>query len=294
MSIPRETILAELTSHGQYGDGLNKDPNVTPQNIERHFHDWVSSVDNLMNRVDPYWFEGGRSVGATWFQMKNIWKVDQQRARSSDEHRELRVTLSKLSGHILSASNIGPVIQPPPDSGQIGNPACHFHRRPITPDPRLVFVLQPFTPAAQSRRIFNAFDEAARAHEVDGERLVCKRADDFHGPDVMQDVYEAIASAACVIADTTGLNPNVTLELGMALTLGKEVFIVTRDGLGGIPFDVNRFRHQDFTVEGDGLVKLKAWIGSGFREILGASLVDPDLLGKTPTFKKVVHVLVDN
>lgn len=87
----------------------------------------------------------------------------------------------------------------------------------------------------------------------------------------MQDVYESMASAACVIVETTKFNPNVFLELGMAITLGKPLVLITRDPLDSIPFDLRRFRHFEFSLTSDeGRKQLVISVANALEHTLGA------------------------
>ena len=78
--------------------------------------------------------------------------------------------------------------------------------------------------------------------------LTINRGDDFRttGNFIMQEVWNAIHAARLIIAETTGDNPNVYYELGIAHTLGKPVILLTqhKDDLQ-IPFDI---RHLRFIV----------------------------------------------
>lgn len=52
----------------------------------------------------------------------------------------------------------------------------------------------------------------------------------------------AIGKSDFFIADVTKTNPNVMLELGVAIQLNKNVLIVTSDELKKLPFDISGFR----------------------------------------------------
>jgi hypothetical protein len=59
----------------------------------------------------------------------------------------------------------------------------------------------------------------------------------------LYDIFaSAIEKSDFFIADVTGTNPNVMLELGIAIQLNKNVLIVTSDELGKLPFDISGFR----------------------------------------------------
>lgn len=59
----------------------------------------------------------------------------------------------------------------------------------------------------------------------------------------LYDIFaSAIAKSDFFIADITGTNPNVMLELGIAIQLNKNVLIVTNDELSKLPFDISSKR----------------------------------------------------
>ena len=93
------------------------------------------------------------------------------------------------------------------------------------------------------------------------------RADDLYGKDIMEDVWSGILRSRLIIADTTGLNPNVFYELGIAHTLGKDVILLTQD-VSDIPFDLNRYRHIIYQNNIQGGEKLKKDLAKAIREVL--------------------------
>ena len=81
---------------------------------------------------------------------------------------------------------------------------------------------------------------------------LAKRADEIFGTDpIIDDIWEAINSAALIVADVTGRNPNVMYEIGMAHTVGKPVLIVTQ-AIEDVPFDLRHYRciTYDYTPRG--------------------------------------------
>lgn len=59
----------------------------------------------------------------------------------------------------------------------------------------------------------------------------------------LYDIFaSAIGKSDFFIADVTGTNPNVMLELGIAIQLNKNVLIVTSDELKKLPFDISSRR----------------------------------------------------
>ncbi|SCX98534.1 hypothetical protein SAMN05216488_0221 [Microbacterium sp. LKL04] len=64
---------------------------------------------------------------------------------------------------------------------------------------------------------------------------------------ILADVVAGIARADLVIADVTGLNPNVMYELGLAHALGKRTVMITRE-IGSLPFDLRPYRANEYSV----------------------------------------------
>ncbi len=129
-------------------------------------------------------------------------------------------------------------------------------------DPRLAFVLMPFT--GELTEIYTTLIKPTIENNEFG--LVCKRADDIKSNRaIMQDIWKSVCEARLIIADLTGLNPNVMYELGVAHTLGKETLIIYRkDENIKFPFDlahIRRIEYENTPVGGAKLVsELKATI----------------------------------
>lgn len=122
-------------------------------------------------------------------------------------------------------------------------------------DPRLAFVLMPFRD--ELTEIYNTLVKPTIEQEQFG--LVCKRADDIKSNRaIIQDIWKSICEARMIIADLTGLNPNVMYELGVGHTLGKETIIIYRkDEDIQFPFDlahIRRIEYENTPVGGANLV----------------------------------------
>ena len=62
--------------------------------------------------------------------------------------------------------------------------------------------------------------------------------------------------AKLILCDTTGWNPNVFYELGIAHTLGKNVILLSQPA-GHLPFDTQGLRHFFYTDDSDGMRKIE-------------------------------------
>lgn len=65
---------------------------------------------------------------------------------------------------------------------------------------------------------------------------------------ILKDIVQPIYEADVVIADLTGLNPNVMYELGLAHAFNKKTIIITQDTLTALPFDLKQYRAKDYSV----------------------------------------------
>jgi len=70
----------------------------------------------------------------------------------------------------------------------------------------------------------------------------CQRADEkFDTPEVICTICKSIQESNLIIADLTGRNPNVFLEIGLAFGLEKHVILLSQNS-NDIPFDARTFR----------------------------------------------------
>jgi len=142
-----------------------------------------------------------------------------------------------------------------------------------TVDPRLVFVLMPFTD--ELTRIYNAIIKPSV--EVPKFGLVCRRADDVKSNKaIIQDIWKSICEARLVIADLSGLNPNVMYELGMAHTLGKEtILIYQRAGDVKFPFDLAHIRRIEYDNNALGGKNLERELKETIKSVLEPTIKAP-------------------
>ena len=136
----------------------------------------------------------------------------------------------------------------------------------FTVDPRLAFVLMPFTD--ELTRIYATIIKPIVEEESFG--LVCRRADDIKSNKaIIQDIWKSICEARLVIADLSGGNPNVTYELGIAHTIGKEtILIYQRGGERPIPFDLAHIRRIEYDNDALGGKKLEQELRGTIEELL--------------------------
>lgn len=104
-----------------------------------------------------------------------------------------------------------------------------------------LFVAMPFDPEHGDEYDI-AFVEAAHANGFVCERLDLEK---FTG-DVVTEIERRIRSAKGIIALLNDLNPNVFLEVGYAMALGKPIIFVAREG-APVPFDIRNQRRIEYS-----------------------------------------------
>jgi CheY-like chemotaxis protein len=120
-----------------------------------------------------------------------------------------------------------------------------FNARKFQKQRELCFVLMPFG-KKWSDRLYKAITII-----LERNGFIVRRADDLTGKNILEDIWRAINEAEFIVAEVTGVNPNVMYEIGIAHTLGKEVILLTQSA-NYIPFDFRHFRHIIYEDNVDG------------------------------------------
>jgi hypothetical protein len=136
-----------------------------------------------------------------------------------------------------------------------------FHSKITQIDPKLCFVLMPFSESWSNRVYYKLIRKA-----VEDLDLQCIRADNLTGQIIIEDIWTKINQCAFIIADVTTKNPNVMYELGIAHTIGKPVILITQD-LSTIPFDFTHLRHFEYEDNVEGFAKLSETLPRIIKEI---------------------------
>jgi hypothetical protein len=98
------------------------------------------------------------------------------------------------------------------------------------------FVIMPFD--AELNEVYSAFIVPT----LDEIGYSVLRADDLYGQrNILRDIVESISKSDLIVADLTGLNPNVFYELGVAHGLQKPVILMTQN-IDELPFDLRQYR----------------------------------------------------
>jgi hypothetical protein len=109
---------------------------------------------------------------------------------------------------------------------------------------KFAFVLMHFEP--KLTEIYNLVVKPV----VEGKGLRCVRANDYKtNRMIMKEIWDSICQSQVVIADMTGLNPNVMYELGISHTLGKETIMIIQENVSEnqkFPFDMAHIRRIQY------------------------------------------------
>ncbi|MFI7002073.1 hypothetical protein [Nocardia sp. NPDC050175] len=143
------------------------------------------------------------------------------------------------------------------------------------PEPDLVFVAMPFGTkplngidgaTCDFDRIYPIIADTIRSAGLRSERL-----DEVYGPTGLIDlVWQCIQRATIVVFDLTTKNHNVTLELGLALALGKKIVMITQN-TADVPSDYRGHRVLTYGLQYDRVEKLKV----SLKKQLQATLAEP-------------------
>jgi hypothetical protein len=218
---------------------------------------WVKSFSSVIDVVDPKGEDYSNSLSSRWHAAR--WYG----GNSPKDKYEQSIVFGQYLA-IVRSLLLGKVKVVKSKLNKFHSTSI-FHRRELLPQSNLVFVLMPFT-ESWSDYIWNKQIKSI-VQAIEGTSLICKRADDLFGHDVMQDIYESIVTAAIIIADITNKNANVFYELGIAHSFGKDVILLSQ-GTEHIPFDLNRYRHCIYSNDGPGYEILNRYIPKAIKDIL--------------------------
>ena len=83
---------------------------------------------------------------------------------------------------------------------------------------------------------------------------------------IAADIERGVRESRVIVADVTGRNPNVLLEIGLAQAFGKVLILITQDPPSEAPFDIRHLRMIEYQMAD--LDQLQARIASALREAL--------------------------
>ena len=104
-----------------------------------------------------------------------------------------------------------------------------------------VFVIMPF-----ADEFFDVYEMLKKEFQDDFE--FSNAGDEDNQTNILADIIQPIFEADIILADLTGLNPNVLYELGVAHAFNKKTIIITQDELSKLPFDLKSYRTKDYST----------------------------------------------
>lgn len=144
------------------------------------------------------------------------------------------------------------------------SPSRHGKAEKLAINDHLISVMMPFTDDATIDPVYKAIERGSA-----DARFGCKRVDQFVTPaDISVEICQLISSSYAVIADISGINPNVMYELGFAHGKGKSVILVSSDSSKDLPFDIGHQRVLFYRKDESGLTDLSNKIAKAISSLV--------------------------
>ena len=128
-----------------------------------------------------------------------------------------------------------------------------------------IFMIMPFGDS-----FFEAY-EMIKNHFQDSYDFSNAAAED-NQQNVLSDIIIPIYEADIVLADLTGLNPNVMYELGVAHTFEKKTITITQDELDRLPFDLKQYRAKRYSTYFKSFMELLDYLSKNFAGAINESV----------------------
>ena len=129
-----------------------------------------------------------------------------------------------------------------------------------------VFVIMPF-----EDEFFEAYDAIKAKFNSNFE--FSNAGEEDNQQNILSDIILPIYEADIILADLTGLNPNVMYELGIAHCLNKKTIIITRDDLANLPFDLKQYRTKGYSTHYSKFNELLKYLDKNFNGAVDGSVV---------------------
>lgn len=98
--------------------------------------------------------------------------------------------------------------------------------------------------------VFNHIIEPALANEFD-----VTRADKiYHADKIDNKIFQSLKNSDLVVADLTGKNPNVFLEVGYRMALQKPIMFLVQKNSEPLPFDIQSINICHYDILGDNVL----------------------------------------
>jgi len=129
-------------------------------------------------------------------------------------------------------------------------PKEYYEQNTIQEDPRFVFALIP----SEFEKYYKKFiKEPVEKIKLDNGKVVCGSHFDFSpGTDQLGEIWKSIQKASLIIANISGLKPDIMLELGVALIKKGRVILIAEkslDGRSNLPFNVSTLKVEFYELD---------------------------------------------
>lgn len=157
-------------------------------------------------------------------------------------------------------------------------------------DKKTCFIITPIgEDNSDIRRHINGIIDAAIIPSIDDEYIVIVPHRMHETTAITKQIYQSIFKCDLVIANLTGLNPNVMYELAIRFCIGKPVIIIAEEGTV-LPFDVKDHRTIFYTNDAMGILELQNKLKSCLNTIKDFHIPSSpihDSLGEMALFEQV-------
>ncbi|MGB7087729.1 MAG: hypothetical protein WBD47_19380 [Phormidesmis sp.] len=124
----------------------------------------------------------------------------------------------------------------------------HYNFQQILNPYRTGFVARPFDRRFED--IYDCIVKYLAENEIQVQQYTHRPGSDF----VVSEIMEQVSQAQFGIADITGINPNVMLELGMMMVLRKKLILLRRhDDESVLPFDIKPYHCYEYEIHSQGI-----------------------------------------
>jgi len=96
--------------------------------------------------------------------------------------------------------------------------------------------------------------------------------DEGNQQNILKDIIQPIYEADIIIADLTGLNPNVLYELGIAHSFNKKTIVITQDEISQLPFDLKLYRAKDYSTHFKKFAELIEYLRTNLKGAISGSV----------------------
>ena len=86
---------------------------------------------------------------------------------------------------------------------------------------------------------------------------------------ILSQVWESIRTAEVIVADVSGQNPNVIMELGLCYGIQRNPILLLRDP-AELPFNLRSLRYIKYENNAGGIARLKDDLTTAIQEFLAA------------------------